>query len=94
MSGGSYDYLCTKDGFEINYHRDQLANMRDRLISLGYVDAAKETESCLLMLQAMEVRLQARIDRLSPVWKAIEWCDSGDWRKDDIEQAIEKYRNL
>jgi len=92
MSGGSYDYLCYKDGMEINSHREQLAQMRDRLTELGYKDAAKETESVILLLEAFEVRLKARLERLQKVWQAVEWCDSGDCGKEDVEEAINNYR--
>ena len=67
--------------------------MRDRLTELGYLDAAKETESVTLMLNAFEVRLQARIERLRDVWHSVEWCDSGDSCEDYIKEEIEKYRD-
>ena len=94
MSGGSYNYLCYKDSYEIHNYRQELNEMRDRLTELGYLDAAKETESVTLMLDAFEVRLQARIDRLKDVWKAVEWCDSGDSGKDSVKIEVEKYREL
>lgn len=92
MSGGSYDYLCFKDTDDLFNFRHQLHNMRDRLTDMGYMDAAKETESILLILDQVEVRLQARLDRLSPIWHAVEWYDSNDWGKESVEEAIKKYR--
>ncbi len=94
MSGGSYEYLCYKDASEIMGGAGQLEAMRDRLIELGHHDAAKETESIILMREALGIRIQARLDRLQPVWHAVEWYDSGDWGKDDVEREVEKYRNL
>ena len=94
MSGGSYNYLCHKDANDIHEHRQELNAMRDRLIELGHLDAAKETESVLLMLDDFYVRLQARIERLNPIWRAVEWCDSCDWGKEDVIEAVEKYRSL
>lgn len=94
MSGGSYNYLCYKDSGNINEGRQDAHEMRDRLTELGYLDAAKETESVILMLDAFEVRLQARIDRLNEVWRAVEWCDSGDSGEDGVKKAVEKYREL
>ena len=94
MSGGSYNYLCYKTSDDILDGKEDIHKMRDRLTELGYLDAAKETESVLLMLDAFEVRLQARIDRLNDVWRAVEWCDSGDSGTDDIIEEIEKYRKL
>ena len=94
MSGGSFNYLCYKDGIDIFERREELKSMRDRLIELGYLDAAKETESILLVMDSFEVRLQARLDRIRDVWQTVEWCDSGDSEKEDVEKAIEKYREL
>jgi len=93
MSGGSYNYLCFKDSYEIISARKEIGEMRDRLIELGYLDAAKETESILLMLDSFEVRIQSRIDRLKFIWKSVEWFDSGDDGKDSVDEAVEKYRN-
>lgn len=94
MSGGSYNYLCYKGSHDIHEHRQEINEMRDRLISLGHLDAAKETESILLMLDAFDVRLQARIDRLNGVWRSVEWCDSGDSGEEGVLEAVEKYRDL
>jgi hypothetical protein len=41
MSGGSYDYLCYKDVFELESQHEHIIRMRDRLIELGHLDAAK-----------------------------------------------------
>ena len=93
MSGGSYNYLCYKDSDNINEVREELNQMRDRLTELGHKDAAKETESVLLMLDSFEVRLSARLERLNDVWKCVEWCDSGDSGEDSVNGAVERYRN-
>lgn len=93
MSGGSYNYLCYKQAEDINERRSELASMRDRLTELGHLDAAKETESILLLLDSFHVRLKARIDRLSPVWRSVEWFDSGDSVLDEINQSIAEYRD-
>jgi hypothetical protein len=92
MSGGSYRYLCYADSSDINNRREELTQMRDRLTELGFKDAAKETESVLLMLDSFEVRLSTRLERMSDVWKAIEWLDSGDSDFIGVECAIDKYR--
>lgn len=92
MSGGSYNYLCYKDAYEIHEKTEELNDMRDRLIELGFLDAASETESILLMLKSFEVRLQTRIDRLNKVWKAVEWFDSGDSGIERVNSEIKLYR--
>jgi hypothetical protein len=80
MSGGSYNYLCGKDQGSIIDYQDELEKMSNRLAGLGYaVDAAKETEELILIIRQFLNRAGARIDRLSAVWKAVEWWDSWDW---------------
>tara|TARA_R110000772_G_scaffold173645_1_gene285585 strand:- start:753 stop:1037 length:285 start_codon:yes stop_codon:yes gene_type:complete len=93
MSGGSYNYLCYKESYDIHERKEELNKMRDRLIELGFTDAAGETESVLLMLQSFEVRLQTRIDRLKDVWKSVEWMDSGDSGIDRLKDSIKEYRD-
>src|SRR5690606_28685768 len=51
-----------------------LEAMADRLAGLGYADdAAAETTDLLLTLREWQVRARAHVERLSDVWKAIEW---------------------
>lgn len=94
MSGGSYNYLCYKEHYDIHEGKEELKKMRDRLVELGFTDAAGETESVLLMLQSFELRLQTRIDRLRDVWYSVEWMDSGDSGIEQVKDEVEKYREL
>lgn len=94
MSGGSYDYLGTV--FDLDMLLDkahQLDAMRDRLAGLGYAkDAAMETEELIRTLRQFQVRIEVGINRLQPVWKAVEWWDSHDWGEDAVKKALEDYR--
>lgn len=94
MSGGSYDYLC--DTWELTQLREQMGNldaMSKRLAGLGYAaDAARETEELLVLLRQWENRAMVRVDRLRPVWKAVEWWDSCDWGEDAVKEALAAYR--
>ncbi|NEB42247.1 hypothetical protein [Streptomyces sp. SID14515] len=94
MSGGSYNYLCYSGDLEdINSRRYDLEQMAARLAGLGYAqDAARETEELLLLLRQWEVRAATRIQRLTTVWKAVEWWDSSDWSEDRVREALAKYR--
>lgn len=93
MSGGSYNYLCFVDIDDIFNREFDLSTMRDRLAGLGYAqDAAAETEDLILILRQVRVRLQARIDRLEGVWRAVEWWDSGDSGEEALMQELNRYR--
>lgn len=95
MSGGSYNYLCYKDAHEILSWEgeSELKRMADRLSELGYADdAAQETYSLLLQIRQSRNYTSSVIDRMSDVWRAVEWNDSGDSNEDSIREALEKYR--
>jgi len=92
MSGGSYNYLFSKTGENIDEARQDMSEMLDRLVELGYLEAAKETQDAISILDLFKLKIQEKIDRLSKVWKAVEWYDSNDWEEDEIEKAIEEYR--
>jgi len=92
MCGGSYEYLCYKDPDDLIHRIDLIDNMKNRLIELGYLDAAKETESIKLIINQFTVNMGARLDRLSEIWRAVEWMDSGDSGIERVEEEIKKYR--
>lgn len=92
MSGGSYNYLCYKEYNEISNHIQDIGKMRDRLIELGFKDVAQETESILLMINSFEVRVNARLERLQDIWKAVEWMDSGDSGIEYVNEEVLLYR--
>lgn len=93
MSGGSYEYLFLIGTDEIGRHIDQVERMADRLGGLGYAqDAARETESVMLLLRQFEVRMSVRLERLSSLWRAVELWDSGDSGEDDVKRALLEFR--
>jgi hypothetical protein len=94
MSGGSYNYLCNSwDVEDLLRHKSDLSDMTDRLAALGYAeDAAKETYLLLVLLRQMETRVEVHLQRLTDVWKAVEWWDSSDWGEDAVKEALAKYR--
>jgi hypothetical protein len=94
MSGGSFDYLGTVfDLGGLLEKSHQLEPMRDRLAGLGYAkDAAMETEELIRTLRQFHVRIEVALQRLQPVWHAVEWWDSCDWSEASVKKALEDYR--
>ena len=79
MSGGSFNYLHIRDVQELFDNEGNLQEMADKLASLGYADdAARETLEVLLTLRQFKIRIGTRARRLSGIWQAVEWWDSGD----------------
>ena len=85
MSGGSYNYLCYQDVYYPGY--GDIEEMIARIKDLGGEKAAKDTERAIKLLRKAEDML----DKLSPVFKAVEWYDSNDWIIDHVKEAISEY---
>ncbi len=93
MGGGSYNHLYTKDAYpDIFSCKDPIQKMGDRLIELGYVKAGQDTLSILKDIEEFQAQLQDRLYKLSKVWKAVEWHDSGDLELDSLKDRMNKYR--
>jgi hypothetical protein len=93
MSGGSYRYICWDEVDQLIQKTTEIQQMADRLSRLGYAkDAARETYELLLIIRQFETRVDVIKDRLSGVWKAVEWWDSMDSNEDAVKEALSKYR--
>jgi hypothetical protein len=92
MSGGSFNYLYSADATELFSFQKELREMADELTNRGFKDAATETERILAYLEHAERQIQVRADRLSDIWKAVEWHCSNDYGSAQVEEAIKKYR--
>lgn len=94
MSGGSFNYLCHVYGVdELMNKRCDLRDMADSLAALGYAkDAAVETTALLSRLNQIDVQVEVAVNRLRPVWKALEWWHSCDSGEEQFRSALAKYR--
>lgn len=93
MSGGSFDYLCFKAVPDIFDAERSLASMGDALAVLGYApDAARETHAVLAEVRAARARIEAKLERLEGVWRAVEWWHSNDSTEDGVRRALADYR--
>jgi hypothetical protein len=94
MSGGSYNYVCYADpGDLLQKHGQDLQEMVGALSRAGADDAARETETVIAILDHFRNRMQARLDRLNGVWRAMEWWHSGDISEEDFKKALAEYRS-
>lgn len=95
MSGGSWNYLYSKEIDDLMQYSNiiTLEEMADYLNKNGYEDVARDTIRLVEYIKSATIRIEVLHEMLSPVFKAVEWYDSGDYEKDKVEKAIEEYRN-
>jgi hypothetical protein len=88
MSGGSYGYLYTADGYDVGGKLDMVTSMADRLEGIDPNSyAATDTREILAIAAALDYATQ----RLTDVWFAVEWRDSNDWSEAQMVEALAKY---
>lgn len=92
MSGGSYNYLYSKDADALLTRTEDLTSMRDRLVELGAPDVAGVVGSIMTAGRRYRVETDAQLDRIQDVLRAVEWLDSNDWSESRVWDALEKYR--
>lgn len=94
MSGGSWNYLYCKEIDELmnGSSTELLQDMADRLNSAGFEDVAKDTQRLVEYIKSASIRIETLFETLSPVFKAVEWFDSGDWGKETLNNEVLKYR--
>lgn len=93
MSGGSHNYLYSTDVSEVFARLGDIDGMARRMDVLGYAgDAASETRELLRIAEQFQLRIHAYLSRLGPVWKAVEWWDSGDSSEEEVKDALADYR--
>jgi hypothetical protein len=93
MSGGSYNYLYKKDAEDLfNLAGPTLDEMCKRLAELGFIDAAHAAETLRLNVRRAGVRINAELEELRDVFKAVEWHDSGDLNLEEMVERVERWR--
>lgn len=95
MSGGSFGYLYSREVDELIQYSsiEMLEDMANYLNSTGYEDVAKDTRRLVEYIISAKIRIETLHEMLSPVFKAVEWYESGDSGKDSVDKAIEEYRS-
>jgi len=92
MSGGSYDYLYSKDIDNLIYMDDTIKQMTESLLEHDAVDAAKETYELLQIIKQFRARTDVITQRLRNIWHAREWVDSNDCEEEHFAEELKKYR--
>lgn len=90
MSGGSFNYLFTKEFPEILNETETLIEMSNWFTKHGYDKLATKNILIVMDIEKFKEDITAKIEALSNVWKAVEWYESGDWTMDDVINHITK----
>lgn len=92
MSGGSLDYLYTKEAGELFDRVESMEQAESFLIGHGILDVAKDVRRLIEYVKSAEIRINTLKEQLNEVLWAIEWCIDCDISYSDVEEAIEQYR--
>lgn len=92
MSGGSYDYLYCKDASELFNEVGNLELMCNFLVINNYHDVALDMRRLIEYIKTSENRITVLSEQLRDVMKAVEYYESCDYGRDDLERYIENYR--
>ena len=60
MSGGYFDYLCYKETEDLFNRTKDLEEMREKLISYGYEDIAKDTQRLIEYIKSADCVIGAK----------------------------------
>jgi hypothetical protein len=90
MSGGSWNFLFSKDADEILGDLSTMQAMRDRLVELD-AEAAVINDMNTIIEHLEVARLIGDSAGMRRVWKEVEWKDSGDHGIERVRQAIWEY---
>lgn len=97
MSGGSYNYLYTKDAEDLLQYSylEELKYMKEALEGYNANDAAVYTQEIINMLNNVNELLE-QIDKkkskIDQLWRAVEWKESSDAGQDYIDRELIKFR--
>ena len=87
MSGGSFDYLCFKDGAEV-LGSSALTDMIEELHrEFPESAAARDTAALLALRDAVDRKVAA----LHDVWQNVEWWRSMDYSREQAAKAVAEY---
>ncbi len=93
MSGGSLDYLYSKQVSDLFHEQENLERAFKALSDLGYSDAAQEVETFSTLLRRASNQLEARWRLIQGLMHDVEWYLSCDYNKDTLEESIKEWRN-
>lgn len=92
MSGGSFNYLCFTEVPDLFHKIDDMEEVEQVLIKMGYTDIAKDVRRLIEYCKSAEIRISVLFEQLNGVFHDVEWERSGDIGTKTLIERLEKYR--
>lgn len=94
MSGGSLNYLYSKEPEELLDSVKDLEAVEFVLRALDADDIALDVRHMIDYLELTYTEISALSEKFKNIFHAVEWFESADYGRDDVDKAIKKYREL
>lgn len=97
MSGGSWNYMYSKEVDDILNMGSDLEEMKNRLEKEGALLVANDIESLLSVIDVIQSHKDDAdeiLSRIRMVMKSLEWWDSSDWGKEKFDREVLNHSNL
>lgn len=94
MSGGSLNYLYSKEVDELFNNIESLERAESYLIEKDIYDIAKDVRRLIEYIKTARNRIDVLHEELQDIFHAIEWNMSGDYSYSSVLEEIEKYRSM
>ena len=91
MSGGSFEYLYSKDAGEVLATLTTVRRMAS-VLDDEFGHLAKDAVDATLEIIRLGHELQEKLDGLADLWKAVEWWQSCDTSRDQALIELGKWK--
>ena len=96
MSGGSWNYMYSKEVDDILNMGSDLEEMKNRLEKEGALLVANDIKSLLSVIDVIQSHKDDAdeiLSRIRMVMKSLEWWDSSDWGKEQFDREVLNHSN-
>ena len=96
MSGGSWNYMYSKEVDDILNMGSDLEEMKNRLEKEGALLVENDIKSLLSVIDVIQSHKDDAdeiLSRIRMVMKSLEWWDSSDWGKEQFDREVLNHSN-
>lgn len=92
MSGGSLNYLASKEPEDLFNSIEDLEEVEQILLQLNYQDIARDVRRLIEYLRTAYNRIDVLSIQLTDVFHSVEWWKSADYGDDTLRKHLDAYR--